>query len=335
VSTGTPHMQTLSAQDIRAVLDWDGVLTALHQGHQGARPLGDSYFIGDPTFGLFSRGVILPGRGAGFKLASIHPANGQANPPLPMEQAAFLVLDERTKAIAAMLDGPEITRWKTAADSALAGRMLSREDSEVLLVLGAGPVARALTDAYLHIRPGLREVLLWNRTPARLDAACAALSARGIAVRVVDDLDAAVARADIVVAATSTGTPLIHGAHLRPGTHVDLVGGYRPDMQEADVDVLRGARIFVDDRQSAAAAGDLQIPLALGVVSENQIEGDLFDLCQRPGFQRAPGDRTVYKNAGGAHLDLIVSQYALAQIAGPGTAANRHVTPVNSIPQPL
>lgn len=310
----TTAMRTLSAQQIRATLDWAGVLDALREGHLGARPLGDSYFIGDAAFGLFSRGVILQGRGAGFKLASIHPANGQANPPLPMEQAAFLVLDECSKAIAAMLDGPEITRWKTAADSALAGSMLSREDSAVLLVLGAGPVARALTDAYLHIRPGLREVLLWNRTPARLAEAEAELAARGIAVRVVDDLDAAVARADIVVAATSTSTPLIHGAHVRPGTHIDLVGGYRPDMQEADAEVFRGARVWVDDRQSAAASGDLQIPLAQGVLSESQIEGDLFDLCQRPAIHRAPGDRTVYKNAGGAHLDLIVSQHVLATL---------------------
>lgn len=308
-------MQIVSAQDIRSVLDWEGVITALHHGHLGERPLGDSYFLGDTRFGLFSRGVILPGQGAGFKLASLHPANSQASPPLPMEQAAFLVLDERTKAIAALLDGPEITRWKTAADSALAARRLSREDSEVLLVLGAGPVARALAEAYLHIRPGLREVLLWNRTSARLEPTRAELAARGIAVRVVDDLDAAVARADIVTSATSATAPMIRGECLRPGTHVDLVGGYRPDMQEADHEVLRGARIFVDDRQNAGESGDILIPLREQVISEDQIEGDLFDLCQMPVFRRTPEDRTVFKNAGGAHLDLIVGLHALARLA--------------------
>ena len=306
-------MQILSAQDIRSVLDWEGVITALHQGHLGERPIGDGYFIGDAAFGLFSRGVILPGRGAGFKLASLHPANDQASPPLPMEQAAFVVLDNRTKAIAALLDGPEITRWKTAADSVLAARRLSREDSQVLLVLGAGPVARALTEAYLHIRPGLREVMLWNRSPARLEPMRTELAARGVAVRVVNDLDTAVARADIVTAATSATTPLIRGACVRPGTHVDLVGGYRPDMQEADSEVLRGARIFVDDRDNALASGDLQIPLREGVMSEAQIEGDLFDLCQMPVFHGAPSDRTVYKNAGGAHQDLIVALHVLSQ----------------------
>jgi ornithine cyclodeaminase len=76
-------MQIISAQQIRSVLDWEGILTAMHDGHSGARPVGDSYFIGDAGFGLFSRGVILPGRGAGFKIASIHPANSAASPPLP------------------------------------------------------------------------------------------------------------------------------------------------------------------------------------------------------------------------------------------------------------
>jgi ornithine cyclodeaminase len=307
-------MLTISAQQIRSVLDWDGVLDALQNGHSGARPIGDSYFIGDAGFGLFSRGVILPGKGAGFKVASLCPANGAANPPLPTEQSAFLVVDERTKGIVAMLDGPEITRWKTAADSALAARKLSRENSEVLVVLGAGPVAKSLTDAYLHIRPSIREVLLWNRTPSRLDAARSDLEARNIRVRIVEDLDDAIARADIVTAATSASTPTIRGEFVRAGTHVDLVGGYRPDMQEADCDVLRGARIFVDDRENAARSGDIQIPLEAQAIQPDQIEGDLFDLCRMSAFHRSAEDRTVFKNAGGAYLDLIVSQYVVERL---------------------
>ncbi len=315
MSTAANPMQIVSASQIHAALDWAGVIEAMRRGHLGQRPSGDGYFIGDAAFGLFSRGVILPGQGAGFKLASMHPANAQATPPLPMEHAAFVVLDERSKAPVALLDGPAITRWKTAADSALASHCLSRTDSEVLLVLGAGPVARALTDAHLQVRPGLREVLLWNRTPERLAATRADLAARGLAVRVVGDLDAAVAQADIISAATSSTTPLIRGACLRPGTHVDRVGGYRPDMQEADSEVLRGARVFVDDRDNALASGDLQIPLSEGVMSVAQIEGDLFDLCQRSAIRRQPQDRSVYKNAGGAHLDLIVARLVLERLA--------------------
>lgn len=304
-------MRIISAEQIRSVLDWEQVLSALQAGHTGARPIGDSYFVGDASFGLFSRGVILPGKGTGCKIASIYPANSSGTPPLPAEQAAFLVMDEHTKAIVAILDGPEITRWKTAGDSALAARTLSRANSEVLLVLGAGPVARSLVDAYLHIRPAIREVLLWNRTPSKLADIQADLKGKDIQVQLVDDLDAAVARADIITAATSAATPLIRGEFVRPGTHVDLVGGYRPDMREADSAVFKGARIFVDDRQSALASGDLQIPILAQVIRNEDIEGDLFDLCSRGSFTRSADERTVYKNAGGAHLDLIISQHVV------------------------
>ena len=286
----------------------------MYDGHLGPRAKGDGYYIGDCGFGLFSRGVIVPGRGAGFKLATIHPTNRRILPLQPIEQSMFLMVDERTKRITAALDGPEITRWKTAADSALAASLLSRNESEVLLVLGSGPVSSALTEAYLHIRPSIREVLLWNRTPSNLASARKNLEARKIQVRIVDDLDAAVGLADIITTATSTATPLIRGACVRPGTHVDLVGGYRADMQEADCEVFRGARIFEDDRKNAAASGDLQTPLRKQVIQLNQIEADLFELCQMPAFQRSPEDRTVYKNAGGAHLDLFVSQYVVGKL---------------------
>ena len=307
-------MRFINAEQIQAVLEWEGVLEALRQAHQGERPLGDSYFIGDDAYGLFSRGVVLPGRGAGLKLASICPANAQEMPPRPTEHAAFLVIDETSKAVAAILDGPAITACKTAADSALAARWLSREDSQVLLVLGSGPVARALTDAYLHIRPSIRQVLLWNRSPEKLEQAREQLTRRGIEVSIVDDLDAAVSQADIISSATSSACALIHGRNVRPGTHVDLVGGYRPDMQEADSELIGKARVFVDDRKSAAVAGDILIPLTQGVITEDNIEGDLFDLCQQAPLRRDTDDITVYKNAGGAHLDLVTSQYVISRL---------------------
>ncbi|MFZ6049739.1 ornithine cyclodeaminase family protein [Pseudomonas sp. CR3202] len=308
-------MKIVSAEQIHAVLNWEGVLDALRHVHRGVRPSIDDYFLGDSEYGLFSRGVILPGVGAGVKIASIFPANLQATPPRPAEQAVFVVIDEQTKAVSAIFDGPAITAWKTAADSALAAEKLSREDSAVLLVLGAGPIARALTEAYLHIRPSIREVLLWNRTAAKLQHVEEELDQRGINARIVTDLDGAVAQADIVVSATASSSPCVKGQFVREGTHVDLVGGYRPDMQEADQGLFAVARLFVDDRQSALNSGDLQIPLQAGIISEETIEGDLFELCQSSSFVRQASDITVYKNAGGAHLDLTVCQHVLRQLS--------------------
>lgn len=308
-------MKLVPAEQINAVLDWQGVLDAMHQVHLGPRPSIDDYFIGDSRYGLFSRGVILPGAGAGVKIASMYPANLAAQPPLPAEHAAFVVIDEHSKAISAICDGPAVTAWKTAGDSALAGRYLSRPDSEVLLVLGAGPVARALVEAYLHIRPRLRQVLLWNRTLAKLEPLAGQLQARGIEAVLVSDLDAAVARADIIASATAAAAPLIKGAWVRPGTHVDVVGGFRPDMREVDSELVGKARLFADDRVGALNAGDLAVPLQEGVIAQGSIEADLFELCQAGGVRRMAGDITLYKNAGGAHQDLAVCLCALQRLA--------------------
>lgn len=309
-------MRVFTSLEIQSVLNWESVLDAMRTGHQGARPIGDSYFIGDSEFGLFSRGVILPGVGAGFKTVTMHPKNSDYQPPLPTEHGTFLVLDERTKAFLAMMDGPEITRWKTAADSALAAEKLSKKNSEVLLVLGAGPIASALIEAYLHIRPSIREVKLWNRTRSKLQPFYEKLKQQlNIHVNIVDDLDEAVGLADIISSATSSKTANIKGKLLRPGTHVDVVGGYREDMQEVDVEAFPKTRVFVDDIDNALISGDLSIPIAEGVFSADMIEGDLFDLCQNPNFLRSDEDITIYKNAGGAYLDLIVSQRVLDSLS--------------------
>lgn len=314
VTTEGFAMQFISAQSINSLLDWVGVLDALYSAHLGPRPVGDAFFLGDAEYGMLSRGVILPGSGAGLKIASMYPANSHAHPPRPVEDAVFVVIDETTRAISAVLDGPAITRWKTAADSALAARKLSREDSAVLLVLGSGPVAKALVDAYLHIRPSIHTVLLWNRTASKLTSTFAELQDRQINVQIVEDLDSAVGQADIIASATSSSSPLIFGEFVRLGTHIDLVGGYRADMQEADSSTMANARIFVDDRATSAVSGDIQIPLLAGVINQDQIEGDLYDLCQDKYFSRSSTDITVYKNAGGAHFDLVVSQHVISKL---------------------
>lgn len=304
-------MRFISAQEISSILTWKNAIQALHQAHMGERPSGDHYFVGDTGFGLFSRGVILPGYGAGIKLASIYPQNLYREPPLPAEHAAFVVFDEKSKAVSALLDGPAITRYKTAADSALAAQLLSREDSQVLLVAGAGPIAQSLTQAYLYIRPSIREVILWNRTSAKLQPFCRALCDQGINATISTCIESSISRADIITSATSAESPFIRGEWIRPGTHVDLVGGYRQNMQEADEHLMQKARIFVDDMDSALQSGDLFIPLSRGDISQQRIEDDLFSLCQRQVFNRSYQDITVFKNAGGAHQDLAISQYVI------------------------
>jgi len=279
-------MKVFTASEIHAVLDWESVINAIYQAHLGERHNGDGFFLGDSQFGLLSRGVILPGKGAGLKLASICPDNVKSEPPRPVEDAAFIVIDEHTKAIRAVLDGPAITQWKTAADSVTAARILSRQESKTLLVLGAGPVATALVDAYLHIRPCITRILLWNRTADKLRTTLHTLQSCGFNAEIVTELNQAVKSADIITSATSSSISLVLSQYVKPGTHVDLLGGYRQDMQEADCEAMQRGRIFVDDRTNALMAGDLHVPLSLQLISADKIEADLYELCQTKDFVR-------------------------------------------------
>ncbi|SIT35598.1 Ornithine cyclodeaminase/mu-crystallin [Paraburkholderia ribeironis] len=302
----------LSVQDIRSVMTWDLAIEALRDGHFGARPSAGGFLLQDGPFSLFSRGVILPGYGAGVKVASMFPPNALTEKPLPTEDAIFVIINEDTKSISCILDGPEVTRWKTAADSALASAILSASSSRTLLVIGAGPVALALAQAHVHVRPSIERIMLWNRTPQKLDGVARTLLQLGRKVDVVTDVDDAVSQADIISSATGSTSPIIKGRFLKSGAHVDLVGGYRPDMREADDDVIAQSDVFVDFTDTAVDAGDIAGAIATGSLTRSDIKGDLFGLVRAA--PKRSGKATVFKNAGGAHLDLLVALAAAKEL---------------------
>ena len=307
-------MLLISARQIRSALTWESVIQALYEGHKGSKPQVQDVLLNEGAFTLLGRGVILPKLGAGMKIASIYPPNVKNPDPTSMEDAIFAVIDESSKKITSILDGPELTRWKTAADSALGSRLLSREDSDTLLVLGAGPISNALAEAHLHVRSSLSRVLLWNRTPGQHEELAKYIQTSGRAATIVSNLADAVGQADIITSATGTKTPLIIGKHLRPGCHIDLVGGYTPQMREADNLTVKRASVFVNNRATAIEhVGDICQPIAQGVILESAIRGDLFDLVQAP-YRRRKDEITMYKNAGGAHLDLLVATEALSKV---------------------
>lgn len=311
----------ITAEEVAEVSTWEGLLDDLREAHHGPRPQEGSMFVGDAENGLFNRGVILPGHGSGVKVSTIFPANTQRSPALPSEHSTIIVFAEDTKAVEAFCDGPSITTRKTAADSALASDHLSREDSETLLVAGAGPVAAALTQAHLHVRPSLRRVLLYNRSPEKLQGRYQALRDQGLGAEIVADLDEAVSRADIISTATGAQDPLIHAECVQPGTHVDLVGGFRPDMQEAEASLMGRSRVFVDDSEAAWGSGDLIRARDAGHLEDTDVEADLFELVQREDIDRAQDDITVFKNAGAAYLDLLVTRHMMKRLDPADAAA--------------
>ncbi len=152
------------------------------------------------------------------------------------------------------------------------------------------------------------QFMVWNRSPAGAQA-----MADLPGVTAVTDLAAAVGRADIICTATMSQEPIIKGEWLRPGTHLDLIGAYRPDMREVDDETLRRAAIFVDSRATTIHhIGEIKDPIARGVISESDIRADYYDL-ESGAFTRTSTDQiTVAKNGGGAHLDLMTASYIMA-----------------------
>ena len=285
-----------------AKLDWMELIAALAEGHRLPKAeIGDTFLYRDRDT-LLSRSAWIDGLGIAVKSATIFPGNIDAGKPAV--NGGVSLYSDIDGTLAAIIDFHIVTKWKTAGDSLLAASRLARPDTDTVLIVGAGTVARSLREAYGALFPSAR-FLIWNRTRSRAEAVAADYDSTEVA----DDLSAAVGEADVISCATMSSEPVIRGAWLRPGQHVDLIGAYRPDMREADDEVLRRSRIFVDSRDTTIGhIGELKIPLAGGVISESDVVADYYDLDK---FSRATDDITLFKNGGGAHLDLMTCDYIL------------------------
>jgi ornithine cyclodeaminase len=235
---------------------------------------------------------------------------------LPAVQAVCVLFDGSNGKPLAVIDGTEITYWRTAADSALGAKLLASPNPETMLVVGAGELSRWLVRAHRVVRPSLRRVLIWNRNGGRVAETATSLKDEGIPAETTSDLDAATRVADLITTCTRSHEPLVKGANLKPGVHLDLVGGYTPETREADDEAARRGLIFVDRRESAfCGVGDILQPIASGAIRETDVLGDLYDLVGGTVHgRRSPTDITFFKNAGGGHLNLMTAEVIFERI---------------------
>ena len=285
-----------------ALLDWIGLTDALAAGHALPRAeIGDTFLYRDPDT-LLSRAAWIDGMGMAVKTATVFPGNPGRG--APMINGGVNLYSDADGTLEAIVDFHLVTKWKTAGDSLLGARRLARPDSRAILIVGAGTVGRALHDAYSAVFPDA-EFTIWNRTRANAEA----MAAERPGLQVADDLADAVHAADIVTSATMSTDPLIMGEWLRPGQHIDLIGAYRPDMREVDDAALLKSRVFVDSFDTTIGhIGEVKIPLEAGTIPRDHLLADYYEL---PSFTRAPDDITLFKNGGGAHMDLMTSRYIL------------------------
>jgi ornithine cyclodeaminase/alanine dehydrogenase-like protein (mu-crystallin family) len=236
----------------------------------------------------------------GVKIVTVFPENGARN--LPSVLGTYLLMDGATGEPRAALDGSRLTVWRTAAASALAARYLARPEASRMVMVGAGSLAPFLIRAHASQRP-IREVALWNHRPEKAESLAAELRAEGLPVTAVTDLEGAVRQADLVSCATLSTAPIVSGAWLKAGAHLDLVGAFNLKMREADDEALRRAQVWVDTEAAMAEGGDVALGLAGGAIARDHVRGDLFDLCRNPP-PRVTQAITLFKSVGTALEDL-------------------------------
>lgn len=294
-------MLQLDKAEIAARLPWPALIEAIRAIFVAGceAPLRHAHAL--PESGTL---LLMPATNAthsGVKIVHVSPGNGARG--LPAVHAAYLLSDAVTGRPVALLDGGELTDRRTAATSVLAARFLARPESARLLLLGSGRVAGALAEAYAASFP-LTEIAIWSPRAANAQALAQRLAAYGMPAH-------AVARPepkgfDIISAATLSATPLVLGADLSAGTHLDLVGAYRADLREVDGAALARALVVVDTRAGGLSeAGDVVQAIAEGHITAADVVAELADLCRgrHPG-RTAPGQITLFKSVGWAGEDL-------------------------------
>lgn len=309
-------MLTVSAEQVDSALTFPGMVETLreafrdgavqpvrhHHGVERAAGAATTLLL-MPAWTDFTA-EPMPAEGfIGVKIVTVSPDNNAIGKPAVM--GLYLLLDGVTGEPRALIDGQRLTQWRTACASALAASYLARPDAGRLLIVGAGALSRFLARAHAAVRP-IGAIRIWNRTPQNAVKVAADLAAEGLPAEPAEGLDTEVRQADIVSCATISTAPLVKGALLRPGAHVDLVGGFTPAMREADDDAVRRATVFVDTRAGATKeAGDIVQPLASGVLTEAGIVADLYDLTRgaHAGRQKAE-EITLFKSVGAAIEDL-------------------------------
>ena len=301
-------LRVIDAEELRAWLPMvravDALEEAFRTGEPGAGPLRTHV---ETKAGTLLAMPATDVAGVGVKLVTLTPGNPAAG--LPLIHAVYALFDPRTQAPLAVLDGAALTALRTAAVSGLATRHLANPGASRLAIFGAGVQARSHLEAMCAVRP-IADLLVVSRSRDRAKALVDEGERRGLSSGLGDPQ--AVAGFDLVCTCTTSDVPLFDGSLVRPGTHVNAVGSYRPDARELDTETVRRARVVVETRAVAMEeAGDLLIPIEEGAVGADHVIADLAEVVRGAAIRRAADDVTVFKSVGMAFEDLVVARAIL------------------------
>ncbi len=245
----------------------------------------------------------------GVKIATVFPQNRKTKKPTV--HAIYTLFDNQTGEPLLQIDGKALTNKRTAAASALASFYLSKKNSQNLLVMGNGALCPELIKAHAVVRP-IKSIKIWGRNTAHVEEVIAINNWGHLQVSITHELENDIPAADIISCATSTSEPILPGKYVSPGTHIDLVGSYKPDMREADDTLIKKAMIYIDNHAAKKESGDIFIPLKKGIISESSIKGTITDLADKKiNGRRSEQEITLFKSVGFALEDLAAAEYLL------------------------
>lgn len=305
-------IRVLSAEDVERALPMAEAIQAMREAFsqvasgQATMPLRGRIAT-DRGVTLLMPAFLQTSRELGIKAISIYDGNPSLG--LPTVNAMVLVLDPETGLPRALIEGNSLTALRTGAAGGLGTEILSRKDARTAALIGTGVQGRAQLQAVLAVRE-IEQVLLFNRSPDKAhDLARDMGSWTGAPrVRVCSSPREAVQDADIVIAASSSPTPVFDGRDLKPGTHVTGVGSFRPEMQEVDAVTIQRARIIVDSREACLEeAGEL-------IRNQARIEAEIGELINGQALGRQSEDEiTFFKSVGVAAQDAAAAAAVLSR----------------------
>lgn len=314
--------------DMRAAIDADADALRAYSSGSCQIPLRANLNVPEHNGqSLYMPGYVPDERALGVKIVSVYPGNidrGMTSVP-----ATMVVLDAETGAVNALLDGTWLTQQRTGAVAGAATEVLARPDAKSFVLFGTGGQAETQLEAVLTVRPGITDVQVVDLVPERAEDFAARMTERlagrfEATITRADDVDEAVRTADIITTVTTSLRPVFDGSLVRPGTHINAVGSYTPQMCELDPELLlRADKVYCDTRDALTESGDIQVPVRDGRFDLDQVTGELGEVLLGTAPGRESDDEiTCFETTGSAVLDVVSAQriVAAAQQAGKGTS---------------
>jgi 1-pyrroline-2-carboxylate reductase [NAD(P)H] len=303
-------MRIITADEVHQVMSFPHLIDVLQEGYAGRFTMPPRQVLRlseEPN--IHDAFALLPSWNDQFiavKAFTYFPNN--PGPQFKSLYSQILLFDRAHGEPLALVDGVSVTYWRTAGISGLASRLLSREDSSTLLLLGTGNLAPYIIRAQVSVRP-LKQVRVWGRTPAKAHAVVSRMGKElsGIECTVADNLEQACREADIIVAATGSHEPLVLGDWVKAGTHTDFIGNHHATKRECDTALVRKAKVYADSRDNCfREAGEILVPISEGAFRKEDVVGQLSEMCAGTvPLRERTEEVTLFKSIGMAYSDLI------------------------------